>query len=158
MYMYNVNFTFFDIVHVHFLIEKCTCTTWQLFYTKAFGTCVTNWGNEMLKFIMIEVKQGFLWGKYLSDFKKGGTYTTPDERMGMNLERIRVFTCILGREIRNSENKNGHAWLCATIGTCRCMQLVGWRGGGKGWYAALMVEGDSKTTLGMPFWKNCSLV
>ena len=42
MYMYNVNFTFFDIVHVHFLIEKCTCTTWQLFYTKAFGTCVTN--------------------------------------------------------------------------------------------------------------------
>ena len=33
----------------------------------------------------------------------------------MNLERIHVFPCILGREIRDSENKNGHAWLCATL-------------------------------------------
>ena len=42
--------------------------------------------------------------------------------------RIPVFPCILGREIRDSENnKNGHAWLCAT----RCMQLV--RGDGVGW-------------------------
>ena len=42
-----------------------------------------------------------------------------------NLERI--HDCILGRTIRDSENKNGHAWLCAT----RCMQLVGW--GDKGY-------------------------
>ena len=48
---------------------------------------------------------------------------TQEERMGYrNLERIHVFPCILGRKIRDSENKNGHAWLCAT----RYMQLVGW--------------------------------
>ena len=31
----------------------------------------------------------------------------------------------VGRKIRDSENTNGHAWLCAT----RCMQLLGGGGG-----------------------------
>ena len=61
--------------------------------------------------------------KILGGCKKGATYTctTAEERIGYrNLERIYIFPCILGREIRDSENKNGHAWLWAT----RFMQLV----------------------------------
>ena len=61
----------------------------------------------MSKLIMIEVKQGFVWGysgsKILGGCKKGVTYTTLGERIGYrNLERIHVhvFPCILGREIR----------------------------------------------------------
>ena len=71
---------------------------------------------------MIDFKQGFLWG-YSGSKILGGC--TQEERMGYrNPERIHVlvFPCILGRKIRDSENKNGHAWLCAT----RCMQLGGW--------------------------------
>ena len=44
----------------------------------------------------------------------------------MNLERIHVFPCILVRKIRDSENKNGHAWSCAT----RCMQRLNAQGFG----------------------------
>ena len=78
-------------------------------------------GKETLKLIMIDVKQGFVWG-YSGSKILGGC--TREERMGyMNLERIHVFPCILGRKIRNSEN------------------------------AALMYEGDSKTTMSMPFWQ-----
>ena len=54
---------------------------------------------------------------------KNTGWLTQEERMGYrNLEIIHVFPCIFGRKIRDSENKNRHAWLCAT----RCMQLVGW--------------------------------
>ena len=67
MYMYNVNFTFFDIVHVHFLIEKCTCTTWQLFYTKAFRTCVTNSALFFFHTVAYESsKTGKEWKIFLS--------------------------------------------------------------------------------------------
>ena len=69
---------------------------------------------------MIQVKQGFVSGypgsKILGGCKKGVTYTTTEERMGYrNLERIHVFSCILGRKVRDSENKIRHAWLCATF-------------------------------------------
>ena len=63
----------------------------------------------MLKLIVKEVKQGFMWGysgsKILGGCKKGVTYTIPGERMGYrSLERIHVFPCILGQKIRDSEN------------------------------------------------------
>ena len=69
----------------------------------------------MLKLIMIEVKQGFVWVTQGTKYwdggcKKGVTLTTPEEMIGYrDFERIHVFPCILGREIRDSENKNGHA-------------------------------------------------
>ena len=83
----------------------------------------------------------------------GGLYTTLDERMG--IQKSWENTCIslyLGKQICDSENKNGHAWLSATRLEGICMQLVGW--GGRGclrlaWYAALKkLEGGSKTALG----------
>ena len=80
----------------------------------------TSRGKETLKLIMIDVKQGFVWGYSGSKILGGCTW---EERIGYrNLERIQVFPCFLGRKIRDSESKNGYTWLCAT----RCMQPVGW--------------------------------
>ena len=90
---------------------------------------------------IIQGSCGVTQGKILGGSKKGVTYTTPEERTGYrNLERIHVFPFILGRD---SENKNGHAWLCATIDACnwwkRCVRV-----------GVICV---SKTTLVMAFWK-----
>ena len=75
----------------------------------------------MLKWIMIEVTQGVVWGysgsKILGGCKKGVTYTIPEERIGYR-NRIHVFPCILGREIRDSENKKGHAFNCVQLDAC----------------------------------------
>ena len=49
----------------------------------------------MLKLIMIEVKQGFVWGysgsKILDGCNKGVTYTTPGERMGYTKKNVGLF-------------------------------------------------------------------
>ena len=79
--------------------------------------------------------------------------TTPEERMGYrNLERIHVYICILGREIRESGNKNGHTWLCATL----CMQLVGWGRGRVGVICGSNVGKRLQNDIGHANLKNCS--
>ena len=45
------------------------------------------------------------------------------------LGKFMYFAVFRGRQIYDSENRNGHAWLSATRLEGICMQLMGW---GKG--------------------------
>ena len=83
------------------------------------------------------------------------TYTTPEERREYrNLEKIHVCTCIWGREIGDSENKNGHEWLWATTVGWNVQVCNWWEGRGRVGVMSVVSKtlyGDSKTTLGIPF-------